>query len=175
MLKRIRIQKYKSLVDLELNLEPLTVILGPNASGKSNFLEVLQLLSRITSSQTLEDAFRPPYRGHPLESFTFGDEGIKSLLNMDKVSFSIEVDVELSPTIIESVNKRIQEIKDTPIKIQKSKKKLSLLGVYLSVKSIYGTVFKLRCTQNKGFYVLLTSTLLHLVKRDKKNKTGKHS
>lgn len=122
MLKRIRIQKYKSLVDLELNLEPLTVILGPNASGKSNFLEALQLLSRMTSSQTLEDAFKPPYRGHPLESFTFQDEGIKSLLNMDKVSFSIEVDVELSPTIIESVNKRIQEIKDTTDKDTKVKK-----------------------------------------------------
>ena len=122
MLKRIRIQKYKSLVDLDLSLEPLTVILGPNASGKSNFLEVLQLLSRITSSQTLEDAFRPPYQGNPLESFTFGDEGIKSLLNRDKVSFSIEVDVQLSPTIIESVNKRIQEIKDTTINASRVKK-----------------------------------------------------
>ena len=40
MLKRIKIQGYKSLVDLELNLEPLCVLVGPNASGKSNFLEL---------------------------------------------------------------------------------------------------------------------------------------
>ena len=125
MLKRIRIQGYKSLVDLELNLKPLSVLIGPNASGKSNFLDALQLLSQITTSSTLEEAFEPPYRGHPLESFTFGDEGIKSLLEdegikslleKESVSFSIEVDVQLSAAVIESVNQRIQEIKETAVK-----------------------------------------------------------
>ncbi len=113
MLKRIKIQGYKSLVDVELNLKPLSVLVGPNASGKSNFLDALQLLSRLTTCQTLEDAFEPPYRGHPLESFTFGDEGIKSLLEKEKVSFSMEVDVQLSTAVIESVNQRIQEIRET--------------------------------------------------------------
>ena len=116
MLKRIKIQGYKSLVDLELNLKPLSVLVGPNASGKSNFLDALQLLSRIATCHTLEEAFDPPYRGHPLESFTFGDEGIKSLLEEESVSFSIEVDVQLSTAVIESVNHRIQEIRETAVK-----------------------------------------------------------
>ncbi len=116
MLKRIKIQGYKSLVDLELDLKPLSVLVGPNASGKSNFLDALQLLSRIATCHTLEDAFEPPYRGHPLESFTFGDEGIKSLLEEESVSFSIEVDVQLSTAVIESVNHRIQEIRETAVK-----------------------------------------------------------
>ena len=116
MLKRIRIQGYKSLVDLELNLKPLSVLVGPNASGKSNFLDALQLLSRMATCQTLESAFEPPYRGHPLESFTFGDEGIKSLMEKESVSFSIEVDVQLSTTVIEGVNRRIQEIRETTAK-----------------------------------------------------------
>ena len=118
MLKRIKIKGYKSLVDLELKLEALTVLVGPNASGKSNFLDALQLLSRIANCQSLEDAFEPPYRGHPLESFTFGEEGIKSLLEKEKISLSIEVDVELSQSVINSVNKRIQDIKDTNDKDQ---------------------------------------------------------
>ena len=113
MLKRIKIQGYKSLVDLELNLKPLSVLVGPNASGKSNFLDALQLLSRMSTCHTLEDAFEPPYRGHPLESFTFGGEGIKSLLEKERVSFSIEVDVQLSNAVIESVNQRIQKIRET--------------------------------------------------------------
>lgn len=113
MLKRIKIQGYKSLMDLELNLEPLSVLVGPNASGKSNFLDALQLLSRMATCHTLEEAFEPPYRGHPLESFTFGDEGIKSLLEKERVSFNIEVDVQLSTAVIESVNQRIQKIKET--------------------------------------------------------------
>src|SRR5579859_4532084 len=100
MLKRVKIRGYKSLVDVEVNLQPLSVFFGPNASGKSNFLDALQLLSRIATSKTLNEAFEPPYRGKPLESFTFGPEGIQSLLAQERVAFSIEVDVELSEKII---------------------------------------------------------------------------
>jgi len=77
MLKRIKIQGYKSLVDVEVHLQLLTVLFGPNASGKSNFLDALQLLSRIASSQKLHDAFEPPYRGNALESLSFGKEGVQ--------------------------------------------------------------------------------------------------
>lgn len=111
MLKRVRIQNYKSLVDLDIKLEPLTVIFGPNAAGKSNFLDVLQLLSRLTTCRTLREAFDPPYRGTPLESFTFGPEGITGLLARESASFTIEADVELSDMVIDSVNQQIREMK----------------------------------------------------------------
>ncbi len=114
MLKRIKIQGYKSLNDLEVHLEHLAVLVGPNASGKSNFLDVLQLLSRITTHRTLKDAFDLPYRGRPLESFAFGEEGIEGLLAQETVSFSIEVDIQLSARIIEKVNRQIQEMKGIP-------------------------------------------------------------
>ena len=115
MLKRIRIQGYKSLVDLEVNFGHLAVLVGPNASGKSNFLDALHLLSRVATSRTLKEAFDPPYRGHALESFTFGEEGIKSLLEQETVSFSIEVDVQLSPKIVEKVNQQIQKMRPVPL------------------------------------------------------------
>src|SRR5437763_11778576 len=99
MLKRVKIQGYKSLVDVEVNLQPLSVLFGPNASGKSNFLDALQLLSRIATSKNLREAFEPPYRGKPLESFTFGREGIQGLRAQERVSFSIEIDVELSKIV----------------------------------------------------------------------------
>ena len=35
MLKRIHIKGYKSLSDVAVELEPLTVLFGPNAAGKS--------------------------------------------------------------------------------------------------------------------------------------------
>ena len=120
MLKRIKIQGYKSLVDLEVNFGHLAVLVGPNASGKSNFLDVLHLLSRVATNRTLKEAFDPPYQGHALESFTFGKEGIKSLLEQETVSFSIEVDVQLSPKIVESVNRQIQEIRRIPLEEGKS-------------------------------------------------------
>lgn len=108
MLKRVKIQGYKSLVDVEVNLQPLSVLFGPNASGKSNFLDALQLLSRIATSRTLREAFDPPYRGTPLESFTFGPNGIKDVLAQEKVSFTIEVDIELSQPVVDTLNRQIQ-------------------------------------------------------------------
>ena len=61
MLKRVKIQGYKSLVDMEVKLQPLSVLFGPNAAGKSNFLAALQLLSRIATSSRLKDAFAFPF------------------------------------------------------------------------------------------------------------------
>jgi predicted ATPase len=111
MLRRVKIQGYKSLADVEVTLQPLSVLFGPNAAGKSNFLDALQLLSRMVASRTLKDAFEPPYRGKPLESFTFGRGGLDSLLGKESASFSIEVDVELSPTVVATVDRQIREMR----------------------------------------------------------------
>jgi predicted ATPase len=108
MLKRVKIQGYKSLADVEVHLQPLTVLFGPNASGKSNFLDALQLLSRIATSDNLNEAFSPPYRGAPLEAFTFGSDGVQGLLAQEAVSFGIEVDIELSQSTIATVSRRIE-------------------------------------------------------------------
>lgn len=54
MLSKLKVQHYKSLFDVEVSLEPLTVFIGPNGSGKSNICEALAVLSdflqRITVS-----------------------------------------------------------------------------------------------------------------------------
>lgn len=62
MIRRIHIQRYKSLRDVKVELKPLSVLFGPNAAGKSNFIDALQLLSRIAGSRSLKEAFEPPYR-----------------------------------------------------------------------------------------------------------------
>src|SRR6266849_261835 len=109
MIKRIRIQRYKSLVDVGVNLRPLSVLFGPNAAGKSNFIDALQLLSRIAGSRSLKEAFEPPYRGKPMESFSFGERGLEGLMTEDSLSFRLEVDVDLSPDVIAAVDKEVQE------------------------------------------------------------------
>ncbi len=111
MLKHIEITGYKSLVDVQVDLQPLVVLFGPNGAGKSNFQDALQLLSRMAISPTLKAAFEPPYRGKPLESFSFDDGGIPGLLARESARFSIQADVELSPAIIKVVEQQIQEMK----------------------------------------------------------------
>jgi predicted ATPase len=111
MLKRVKVTGYKSLADMDVALGPLCVLFGPNAAGKSNFLDALQLLSRVATSRNLKDAFEPPYRGAPLESFAFGKEGLAELLKRDSVSLAIEADVELSQAIMDAVNRQIEEMR----------------------------------------------------------------
>lgn len=114
MLKRVVIQGYKSLNPLDIALQPLTVLFGPNAVGKSNFLDALHLLSRMATRRTLKEAFAPPHRGKPLESFTFGPAGLEGLRQQEKVTLSFQVDVELSPAAIKAVEQQLREMKGTP-------------------------------------------------------------
>ena len=111
MLDRIHIKGYKSLTDARVKLKPLTLLFGPNAAGKSNFLDALQLLSNMATSRTLSEAFDPPYRGKPLESFTVGDKGIRGLVECEQLAFSIEADLNLSDAVVEDVNRQIQEMR----------------------------------------------------------------
>ncbi len=111
MLKRIRITGYKSLLDIEVCIKPLTVLFGPNAAGKSNFLDALQLLSRLGVSKTLKDAFASPYRGKPLESFTMGKGGLKELIAKDDLRFSFEADLHLSDSVVRAVNQEIRNMR----------------------------------------------------------------
>lgn len=111
MLKRVHIKGYKSLIDVEVDLSPLTLLFGPNAAGKSNFLDALQLLSSLATSRTLNEAFDPPYRGKPLESFTVGERGLVGLMEQEQLSFSIEADLSLSDAVVDAVNRQVQEMR----------------------------------------------------------------
>ena len=42
---RIRARNFRSLADVDVTLRPLTVLVGPNASGKTNVLNVLRFLA----------------------------------------------------------------------------------------------------------------------------------
>jgi predicted ATPase len=57
-ISRVRLKNYKSIAQCDVRLEPLTILVGPNASGKSNFLDALEFLSRAvatTPNQALEE------------------------------------------------------------------------------------------------------------------------
>ena len=111
MLTRIRIKGYKSFRDIEVRLSPLTVMFGPNAAGKSNLLDALQLLARLGTSRTVKEAYDPPCRGKPLESFTIGEGGIRGLIAQERLTFSIEADLHLSDAVVEAVNREIREMR----------------------------------------------------------------
>lgn len=111
MIKRIRVQGYKSLYDVDVELAPLTVIFGPNAAGKSNLLDALSLLSRMVSRENLDAAFSD-HRGSPLEAFSLGHEGMAGIQERDSATFSMSVDLELSEGAVAATEAAVRQARE---------------------------------------------------------------
>lgn len=54
MIRRIRVQNFLSLKDVTVDLSPLTVFIGPNASGKSAIFKALKTLSMLLGPAPLQ-------------------------------------------------------------------------------------------------------------------------
>lgn len=68
MLKKLILENWKSFRYAELYFDPLTVLIGTNASGKSNLVEALEFLRRMATGETVDVALNgdrslPPIRG----------------------------------------------------------------------------------------------------------------
>lgn len=68
MLKKLRLEHWKSFDSATLFIDPLTIIIGTNASGKSNTLDALLFLQRVASGVGIFQAIHgdvnlPPIRG----------------------------------------------------------------------------------------------------------------
>lgn len=84
MLTRIEIDGFKTFAGFGLDLTPLTAIVGPNASGKSNLFDALQLLSAL-AEKDIRSAMKG-LRGEPEEFFRQTAYGTTECM-----SFAVEV------------------------------------------------------------------------------------
>ncbi|MBW6528193.1 ATP-binding protein [Sphingomonas sp. RHCKR7] len=56
MITFVRLENWKSFEDARLHIDPLTVVIGTNASGKSNLIDALTFLSRCGTGLLLTSA-----------------------------------------------------------------------------------------------------------------------
>jgi predicted ATPase len=56
MITKLHLVNWKSFEDTTLYIDPLTFLIGTNASGKSNVLDAFLLLHLLMKGQSLEDA-----------------------------------------------------------------------------------------------------------------------
>jgi predicted ATPase len=78
MIDHLRIQNFKCLRDVSIDLGPLTVFVGPNDSGKTSILEAIYLLGQTTIRQTCQ---RGPDE-HAVFNLKNDVQGNKSLANL---------------------------------------------------------------------------------------------
>ena len=58
MIHRVRVRNFKSIVDVTVDLSPVTVLVGRSGTGKSNFVEAVRFLrDALSSQQTTQQAF----------------------------------------------------------------------------------------------------------------------
>lgn len=97
MLRGFAARGFKSLHDVRIELPRFSVFFGPNAVGKSNLLDALQVLSRLASERTIGDALHAPVRSYPAEVFTFPPGGLQGLLQRPSAEFELEARIETGP------------------------------------------------------------------------------
>ena len=85
MLTRIEISGFKTFDAFELDMPPFLAVIGPNASGKSNFFDALQFLQRATQS-SLTTAVQQA-RGDVGDLFRRRGDGT----SVDVISMAVEV------------------------------------------------------------------------------------
>jgi predicted ATPase len=56
VIKTLTVENYKSLKNLRIPLNPLTVLVGPNAAGKSNILDCLAFIADVIRDGTIRNA-----------------------------------------------------------------------------------------------------------------------
>ncbi|MEZ4734011.1 MAG: ATP-binding protein [Caldilineaceae bacterium] len=112
MLEKIRIERYKSLYDVTIALEPLTVFIGPNGSGKSNICEALFLLSKLVVWLEQQKRANVSITIQVLQSImknAFGDVNIKA-----KFWHGEEQTLRFSTTIRTAIQTQIQRTISVP-------------------------------------------------------------
>ncbi len=85
MLTRVEIDGFKSFENFSIDLPPFAVVVGANASGKSNFFDALRLISRLAEADFSEAA--RAVRGRPHELFRLHADGTRS----PRMNFAVEV------------------------------------------------------------------------------------
>mgnify|MGYP002777865240 CR=1 FL=1 len=98
MLQRVSIQNFKSLKDVTLDLQKVNLLIGPNNSGKTNFLKALEYYKQRCENEyySFEDFDRVQYK-HDKQF-----EIILSLTALQKNGNHLNVELLLTPDVNES-------------------------------------------------------------------------
>ncbi|MEH1799051.1 MAG: AAA family ATPase [Nostoc sp.] len=154
MLKQLILENWKSFRYAELPLDPLTVLIGTNASGKSNVVEALEFLQRIARGENIEAALAgdktlPSIRGgvewaalKPETQFT-----LKALIQGENENtdylYSITVQTKPITQIL------MEDIIEPQEEIHKNNNKQDFDKKYISNKSLLPIIKKELVTSNE--------------------------
>lgn len=99
MIRRIRLVDFKSFQRTSLNVGPFTIIVGPNASGKSNIRDAFRFLHGIGRGYTLADIIGGRYGAGGQSEWAQMRGAASEIVRFGSESFKIEVDLILKEAL----------------------------------------------------------------------------
>jgi predicted ATPase len=147
MLKELHLKNWKSFKEATLYIDPLTVLIGTNASGKSNVLEALEFLRRMASGENLETALAHLRGGLEWTSLKSEKQFTLSVLvgtEATDYSYSLTVEIDTQAKIINerliSINNDQKQFK----KIDQQTDKISIRGSSFLKEKLEPRIYKLK-------------------------------
>lgn len=99
MIESVRLERFKNFRDATLRLGPLTVIVGTNASGKSNLRDAFRFLHGISRGYTLAEIIGEKYVEGGVLQWKGIRGGTREVAFADEHSFGLETELRASGTI----------------------------------------------------------------------------
>ncbi len=94
MLKRIRLERFKNFEDAELVLGPLTLLIGTNASGKSNIRDAFRFLHGISRGYTLAEIMGEKYGEGGVLQWQGIRGGVREITYFRTQTFALTIEFE---------------------------------------------------------------------------------
>jgi predicted ATPase len=161
LITRLRIRGYKSLKEIELtDLSALVVLFGPNAAGKSNLLDALDLLASLAREDTLVMAFQR-HRGNRTEHALPVRWLFHSLREADEDrEMEFEVDLDLQARVLTQLNRELGQ-REEQTGLNRPYTRVTQRRLRYSLKLVYSN-------QSRSLFVTHES-LVPLTKEGEKN------
>lgn len=122
MLKRVHIENYKCLRDVSVDLGEFAILIGPNDSGKSSFLEVIRNLGNVTRAH-----FQTIFQGDKsLENLVWRKERHRNItleatgtISGDTFCYHLDIPIAPKPPVesLEFAGEQIIQTKDSQVRV----------------------------------------------------------
>ncbi|WP_069470711.1 AAA family ATPase [Candidatus Marithrix sp. Canyon 246] len=178
MLKEIHLNNWKSFKQATLYIDPLTVLIGTNASGKSNVLEGLEFLRRMASGENIESALTALRGGLEWATLKSERQFTLSVLIEAKATdyfYSLTVEIDTQSKI---VNERLISINNNKNIFQKIDEQTDKIYLYALKESIEAANLVINTLQNIFIlepvptHMRTYTPLSHKLSNDAKNIAG---
>ena len=116
MIKRLTIKNFKCLRDIDISLGNFNVLIGPNDTGKTSFLDALLMLSKISTTNVLGQCFQDSWSLEKIKWIGSPEPEIQFGLQYKDLEYSLDVTTVAGKPVVK--NESLRNSENTLLQIQ---------------------------------------------------------